>query len=110
MIPRQTRRSRKHSARCVVLITTLLILSLFTVMTLAMVIAMSSDTLINGYYRNFRGAFYSSDSGLNIARQSMLAQLTAAPPATFTPTTQPISSTTATTIQSNILSTYGASY
>lgn len=110
MIPRQTRRSRKHSARGVALITTLLILSLFTVMTLAMVIAMSSDTLINGYYRNFRAAFYSSDSGLNIARQSMLAQLTAAPPATFSPTTQPISSTTATTIQSNILSTYGASY
>jgi hypothetical protein len=78
-------------------------------MTLGMVIAMNSDILINGYYRNFRGAFYSADSGLNIARQSMLTQLTNIPPATFSTTTQPISSTTASAIQSNILTTYGAS-
>lgn len=78
-------------------------------MTLGMVIAVNSDTLINGYYRNFRGAFYSGDSGVNIARQSMLTQLTSAVPATFSTTTQPISSATAATIQANILSTYGAS-
>lgn len=79
-----------HS-RGVALVTTLLLLSMFMVMTLAMVIAVNSDTLINGYYRNFRGAFYASDSGLNAARQYLLSQV-----ATLTvPTGYSPSSTTA---------------
>ena len=58
--------------------TTLLLLSLMVAMTLAMVIAVSSDSLITRYYRNFRSSFYAADSGLNVARQYMLDQLEAA--------------------------------
>ena len=25
-----------------------------------------SDTMINGYYRNYRGSFYAADSGVNV--------------------------------------------
>lgn len=67
-----------HNSKGVALVTTLLLLSLFSVMTLAMVIATSSDTLINGYYRNFRGSFYAADSGINAARQYVVNQFSAA--------------------------------
>jgi Tfp pilus assembly protein PilX len=63
---------KRREDRGVALVTALLILMLFTVMTLSMVIATSSDTLIDGYYRNARGSFYAADSGLNAVRQALL--------------------------------------
>src|SRR5580658_7638506 len=72
------------SERGVALVITLLVLALVTVLSLGMVIAFSSQTLIGGYYRNYRGAFYAADSGLNIARNQVEAQLEAGIPATFT--------------------------
>lgn len=66
---------RQHAARGMALITTLLLLTVMVAMTLAMVIAVSSDTLITKYYRNERASFYAADSGVNIARQAMLASL-----------------------------------
>jgi Tfp pilus assembly protein PilX len=75
MKPNNTRTRNRQGSRGVALITALLLLSLFTVMTLAMVIATSSDLLIDGYYRNLRGSFYAADSGLNAARQLMMNQL-----------------------------------
>src|SRR5271154_4694664 len=85
MNPNYNRTKRLQGSRGVALVATLLILSLFTVLTLAMVIATSSDTLIDGYYRNFRGSFYASDSGLNSARQYLINQIQAAVPSTYTP-------------------------
>ena len=85
-----SRRSAKHAPagalteRGVALVITLLMLALVTVLSLGMVIAFSSQTLIGGYYRNYRGAFYAADSGLNIARNQVVAQLQAGVPATFT--------------------------
>jgi Tfp pilus assembly protein PilX len=76
--------------RGVALITALLLLSLFTVMTLSMVIATTSDTLIDGYYRNARGSFYGADSGINAARQYMINQLTSDVPSPFTTFSTPI--------------------
>src|SRR5580704_3538200 len=70
--------------RGVALVTALLLLSLFTVMTLAMVIATTSDTLIDGFYRNFRGSFYAADSGVTTAREYMLQQIVSAIPLTYT--------------------------
>ena len=67
----------------IALVTTLLMLALVTVMSLGIVIALSSQTLIGGFYRNFRGSFYAADSGLNIARQQMVNQLTAGVPSAF---------------------------
>lgn len=78
---------RQHPGRVtergVALVITLLILSLVTVLSLGMVIALSSQTLIGGYYRNYRGAFYAADSGLNIVRQQVGTQLEALMPANF---------------------------
>jgi Tfp pilus assembly protein PilX len=63
---------KRREDRGVALVTALLILMLFTVMTLSMVIATSSDMLIDGYYRNARGSFYAADSGLSAVRQDLL--------------------------------------
>ena len=93
--------------RGVALITALLMLSLFTVMTLSMVIATTSDTLIDGYYRNARGSFYAADSGLNAARQYLVNQFAASVPNPYTTfsTTVPISAGTETTILSGLNNT-----
>src|ERR1700680_745086 len=80
--PRQPR-AGGETERGVALVIILLMLSLLTVLSLGMVIAFSSQTLIGGYYRNYRGAFYAADSGLNIARQQVVAQLKAEVPGTF---------------------------
>ena len=95
-------------ARGIALITTLLLLSVMLAMTLAMVIAVFSDTLITRYYRNFRSSFYAADSGLNIARQSMLAQLTAAVPTSVAGNTQPLAAGTETTVLANMNAQYGS--
>jgi len=63
---------KRSSSRGVALITSLLLLALFTVMTLSMVIATTSDTLIDGYYRNARASFYGADSGVNAVRQALI--------------------------------------
>jgi Tfp pilus assembly protein PilX len=100
--------SKKHrqNSRGVALITALLLLSLFTVMTLAMVIATSSDTLIDGYYRNARGSFYASDSGLNAARQNLQNQILAAVPAGYTPSSgSPVLTVSPNTMLTNLLNT-----
>lgn len=104
------KRHERRDQRGVALITTLLLLLLLTGLSLAMVISVRSDMLINGYYRNFRGSFYAADSGLNIARQAMMNNLVAAIPATFSGTTQPIPAGTEAVVQSYITSTYGGSF
>lgn len=97
------RKSGNKRNRGVALITALLLLSLFTVMTLAMVIATTSDTLIDGYYRNARGSFYAADSGLNVARQYLVNQVYASLPSTYSPANgSPVLSPSAATILSNL--------
>ena len=88
--------------RGVALITALLLLSLFTVMTLSMVIATTSDTLIDGYYRNARGSFYGADSGVNVVRQYMINQLNSFVPSPFTTFSTPISSANEQSIMTSI--------
>jgi len=55
----------KRASRGAALIITLLLLALLSAASLAMVLLVSSDTMINGYYRNYRGSFYAADSGAN---------------------------------------------
>src|ERR1700694_948018 len=71
------------SERGVALVMTLLLLSMVMALSLGMVIAMSSQSLIGGYYRNFRGSFYAADSGLNIAVHQIENQLVAGMPSVF---------------------------
>lgn len=78
----QKKRDR-HGERGVALVVTLLLVSLTVAMGLVMYLAVSSDMLINGFYRNFRGAFYAADSGMNIARAEITNQITAAIPVVF---------------------------
>ncbi len=103
--PSQRRQGRK-SQRGVALVITLLLLALVTVLSLGMVIALSSQTLIGGYYRNFRGSFYAADSGLNIARQQLKGLLVAGLPTAWAapPIANPAS------LASNVLSTLASSY
>src|ERR1700674_1630029 len=82
---------RACSSSGIALITTLLLLSLMVAMTLTMTIAVTSDTLITRYYRNFRASFYAADSGTNIVRQYMANQIVnAILSGSFSTTTQPI--------------------
>jgi Tfp pilus assembly protein PilX len=76
-------RSPAANERGVALVIMLLILSLTTALGVAMYVSTNSDLVINGYYRNFNGSFYASDSGLNIARAQLLNQLVGAVPSTF---------------------------
>jgi len=65
------------------LIITLLLLAMLSLISLTMVLTTNSDMMINGYYRNYRGAFYAADSGMNVARQQLLNQVLAAIPSTY---------------------------
>src|SRR5256885_8014716 len=104
------RGKRNQEQRGIALVTTLLLLLLLTGLSLAMVMSVKSDMMINGFYRNFRGSFYAADSGLNIARRSIVTDLMAAIPATFSATTQPIAPGTETNVQTDITNKFGASH
>ncbi|PYP82129.1 MAG: hypothetical protein DMG99_01290 [Acidobacteria bacterium] len=63
---------RAHDgARGAALLITLILLALLSAASVAMVLLVSSDTMINGYYRNYRGSFYAADSGVNVVVQSI---------------------------------------
>ena len=100
------------NSRGMALVTTLLLLSLMVAMTLAMVIAVTSDSLITRYYRNFRASFYAADSGLNVARQYMLDQLEAnISTGSIAPNTAPIQNLpgSLSNITSSVTTLYGPS-
>lgn len=106
--PRRAPHATGNRQRGMALVFTLLLLFLMTALSLGMVIAMSSQTFIAGYYRNYRGAFYAADSGLNIARLSMLNQVLADVPATFTAGTAPIPAAAPAAIQTNVAAAYNS--
>ena len=104
-------RAPAANSRGIALVTTLLLLSLMIAMTLAMVVAVSSDTLITRYYRNFRSSFYAADSGANVVRQYMLNQLKGdIVSGAIAANAAPLSGASIlSTISSNALSLYGSS-
>ena len=99
---------RKASERGVALIITLLMLAMVMALSVGMVIAMSSETLIGGYYRNFRGSFYAADSGLNIAVHQIENQLVAGVPSTFV--SPPLTSAQATALATSAVSALSSNY
>jgi len=108
MKPTNNRKKHLHGSRGVALVITLLMLLLFTAMTLAMVIATTSDTLINGYYRNYRGSFYAADSGANAARAyltTLIQSNVTSPYVVFQP---PIPLGTDATIRSQLITAFGS--
>jgi Tfp pilus assembly protein PilX len=111
-------RSASLSARNdkgVALLISLMLLTLMSIMSVVMVMTVSPDMLINGYYGNFRGSFYAADSGLNMARQQLVNQIKTQ--LNVTPctgwggtggcTNTPLSASSATTVMNNVLATTG---
>ncbi len=68
---KDARRLPRRDARGVALVTTLILLALLGALSVALSLLVSSDTMINGYYRNYRGSFYAADSGANVVVESM---------------------------------------
>lgn len=110
-------RKREIDNRGVALVITLLLLFLMSVLGLAAVLATSSDLLINGFYANYRSSFYASDSGLNVARQTIANDLN---PGTLpwnpawtcvsgTASQGPISAGTMANVQTQVMTAYGNS-
>ena len=103
----------------IALLTTLMLLILFSILGLAMAVTTNSDMMINGYYGSFRGSFYAADSGLNIARAQLVNNLsgqvnmtpctgwvTGSPAAGCT--SAPMPSNAASTALSYLTTTYGS--
>lgn len=57
--------------RGIALLITLGLLALLAAASLAVIFLTSSDAMINGYYRNYRGSFYAADSGVNVVVEAM---------------------------------------
>jgi Tfp pilus assembly protein PilX len=68
----KARSSRLRNEQGITLITTLLLLLLLIGMSLTMVLAVSSESLINGFYGRYRGSFYAADSGVAASRQQLM--------------------------------------
>jgi Tfp pilus assembly protein PilX len=98
-------KSRRNS-RGVALIFTLLLLTLLMALSLGMAISIGSQTFIAGYYRNYRGAFYAADSGLNVARQALINNVLGSVPTNVTVNTLPVSSGEAASAQSAVATSY----
>ncbi len=102
----------------VALVTALLLLMMMTALAVIMALSVNSDMMINGYYGSYRSSFYAADSGLNIARQTMMNQLqsnVSASPCTGWSSgsaspcnAPPLASTSAGTVLSSLTSTYGS--
>jgi Tfp pilus assembly protein PilX len=92
-ISKTTRSARWRKQQGITLVTTLLLLMLLMGMSLTMVLAVSSESLINGFYGRYRGSFYAADSGVAAARQQMINNLQTAIALPFNPATAPIAST-----------------
>jgi Tfp pilus assembly protein PilX len=105
----KVRSSRWQNQQGITLVTTLLLLLLLIGMSLTMVLAVSSESLINGYYGRYRGSFYAADSGVAAARQQIMNKLTSAITIPFNPATSPIANTTTagTNAQTAITSAFG---
>ncbi len=66
-----------RNERGIALITSLLLLILMSILGLGMVLAVNSDMLINGYYGNYRSAYYAADAGVSVARQELISKIQA---------------------------------
>ena len=68
----KSRSVRLRNEKGITLVTTLLLLLLLVGMSLTMVLAVSSESLINGFYGRYRGSFYAADSGVAAGRQQLM--------------------------------------
>jgi hypothetical protein len=73
-------RGRRHGLKTkgVALVMTLILLALLSACALAITLLVSGDTMINGYYSNYRASFYAADSGVNAIVEAMKNSLNGA--------------------------------
>src|SRR4051812_13268247 len=93
--------------RGIALIVVMMLLLLLTALAMTMYVTVNSDMLINGYYRNFRGAFYGADSGLNIMRQELANHIMPQIPPSFDPTPQPLPAGIENAVRTELNAAYG---
>lgn len=84
------RAPKPDAQRGVALLITLGLLALLGAASLAIIYLTSSDALINGYYRNYRGSFYAADSGANIVTEAMKNAVASSAPSTLATFTNPL--------------------
>src|ERR1700691_2418882 len=91
------------------LLISLLLLMLLSALSLGMFVTMSSDSLINGFYRNQQSSYYAADSGITVARQYMYNQIQAleTPPASFVAGTPPLPANAASTVLTAVSNKFG---
>jgi hypothetical protein len=77
--------SSAKGARGAALVMTLILLALLGAASLATVVLVSSDTMINGYYRNYRASFYAADSGTNAVVEGLKNAISGAAVSTANP-------------------------
>src|ERR1700742_1441359 len=106
----KVRSSQTRNQQGITLITTLLLLLLLIGMSLTMVLAVSSESLINGFYGRYRGSFYAADSGVAAGRQQLMNLLGANVAAGFNAAASPIANptTAGTNASSSVQSSYSA--
>src|SRR3984885_8140487 len=88
----KSRSVRLRNEKGITLVTTLLLLLLLVGMSLTMVLAVSSESLINGFYGRYRGSFYAADSGVAAGRQQLMNLLGANVTPGFNAAASPIAS------------------
>src|ERR1700722_10726954 len=86
----KSRSTRSRNEKGITLVTTLLLLLLLVGMSLTMVLAVSSESLINGFYGRYRGSFYAADSGVAAGRQQLMNLLGANVTPGFSAASSPI--------------------
>ena len=111
-LPKPVHSPARRNQRGVALVTALLLLLLLTGLSIIMVLSTSSDLLTNGYYRGFRGAFYASDSGLNVVRQDLANQILLQQNKAFSTAQQALlnPANAANAVQTYIQNTYGKNF
>jgi len=108
-VPRRVAPSRNE--RGVALLIALLLVMLVSALSIGMYIAMSSDSMINGFYRNQRSSYYAADTGIAIGRQYLMNQIVANEnTGSFSAGTAPLPTTVPGTVLAALTSQFGSSY
>jgi Tfp pilus assembly protein PilX len=104
------RSKRQRRQQGITLVTTLLLLLLLVGMSLTMVLAVSSESLINNYYGRYRGSFYAADSGIAAARQVIMTQLKNQFPTSYTSAAAPVAPGNVATVASQAQTNTGNAF
>jgi Tfp pilus assembly protein PilX len=109
IVPQRHRKSGAASEQGSALLISLLLLMLLSALSLGMFVTMSSDALINGFYRNQQSSYYAADSGITVARQYMYNQIQAleTAPASFVAGTPPLPANSAATALTAVTTSFG---